>query len=66
MIGMFIRSSDKHCSGLPSYSVAIKFISLFLLVKLQFLKESWQMASGRICLGKEDVMTLNFNDITEI
>lgn len=66
MTGMFMRSADKHYSGVPGYFVAIKFNFWFLLAQLQMLKESWQIASERIYLGKEDTMILNFTAIIEI
>lgn len=61
-----MRSADKHCSRLLGCLIAIKFNFLFLPAQLQILKESCQMASEKIYLGKEDVMALNLNGITEI
>lgn len=62
---MLIKSADKYHSVLSGYFVVIKFnflfVCLFLLAQFQILKESWQMASEKIYLGKEDVNALNFN-----
>lgn len=65
VISLFMRSANKHL-GFSGYFVPLKFNFLFLLAQLHIFKESWQVDSERIYLGREDVMALNFNDILGI